>query len=176
MAFSITFFKIGATMRRPLVFGIAIFCGVGVDLLSKWLVFTLLKPGASHPLIPNVLHVTLAQNQGVAFSLFRDQKLFVLSVAIVAITVMVWLYLRNRRTAPALLLVSLGLLLTGAIGNLIDRAAFGYVRDFIDFVPRLPLIGHWAVFNFADICITVGVLMYLFSELFGKSRTADAKS
>ena len=69
--------------------------------------------------------------------------------------------------------LALGLLLVGAIGNLIDRLVFHYVRDFIQFVPRIPLIGQWAVFNVADMCITIGVILFLICELFLKSNAEE---
>ena len=59
---------------------------------------------------------------------------------------------------------ALALILIGAVGNLIDRVALGYVRDFIDFRPELPIVGHWAVFNVADMCICAGVGLYLIGE------------
>ena len=71
---------------------------------------------------------------------------------------------------PGNILAALGLLLIGATGNLADRICFGHVRDFIDFVPPLPLVGHWPVFNLADICITTGVALYLLGEFLGKTR------
>jgi signal peptidase II len=155
-------------MRSPLPFTLLILSGIAIDLLSKWMVFSHLEAGNAESIqwIPGVLHITLAQNRGVAFSLFKDSQLFILSVSALAIGGIVYMYAKNWRTARAPLIFALGLLLTGAIGNLVDRLYFGYVRDFIDFVPPVPFVGRWAIFNVADICITTGVLLFLFSELF----------
>jgi signal peptidase II len=155
-------------MRSPLPFTLLILFGIATDLLSKWLVFAHLQANDTEGvlLIPGILHITLAQNRGVAFSLFKDSQLFILSVSALAIGGIVYMYVKNWRTARAPLIFALGLLLTGAIGNLVDRLYFGYVRDFIDFVPPVPFVGRWAIFNVADICITTGVLLFLFSEFF----------
>jgi signal peptidase II len=161
-------------MRRPLFFSLFVVLGFGLDQWSKLLVFALLAKGTAWQLIPGVLHLTLARNQGVAFSLLRNHPSLILCVSCAAIAVLVWLYATVRRTAPAVVLVALGLLLVGAMGNLADRLAYGYVRDFIDFVPPVPLVGRWAVFNVADMCITIGVALYLFGELFcGRRRPEE---
>ena len=153
-------------MRRPLPFFIFVALLVGLDLGSKWAVFYYLQFEERYALIPELLSLTPAKNTGVAFSMFKGSSAlwFVLlsSLAIVAFTL---IYLRSRKTAPSLVIVALGLLLSGAAGNLYDRVMFEYVRDFIDFVPQIPVIGHWAVFNLADMCITVGVALYFIAEM-----------
>jgi signal peptidase II len=109
-----------------------------------------------------------AENRGVAFSLLRDHPGIIMCVSVGALFAILYLYSRIWRTAHSVMIVALGLLLIGAIGNLIDRLVFSYVRDFIQFVPPIPIIGHWAVFNVADMCITVGVILFVISELFLK--------
>jgi signal peptidase II len=159
-------------MRRPLVFAILVLAGLALDLCSKWLVFAWLNGSGGHQLIPGVLHIVTAENHGVAFSLFREWPGVILGIRIIATALLVWLYVTYWREAPASALAALNLALIGAAGNLTDQLVFGHVRDFIDFVPRIPLIGHWAVFNVADMCITTGVILYLFGELFSKRPDA----
>lgn len=163
-------------MRRPLVFIICVSAGVALDLLSKWWVFAWLSGGEAYRLWPGVLHITRAENRGVAFSMLKEHPSIIYCVALAAIGALTWIYWRSRENGGKVLLSALCLLLVGAIGNLIDRLVFGFVRDFIDFVPQLPVIGHWAVFNVADICICVGVGLYLVSELFLKPAPAPANS
>lgn len=139
--------------------------GIGIDLCSKWYVFARLGKAEVYKLIPEVLHVTPAQNTGVAFSWLKDWPGLILCVSFVAVGVLTWIYAAHWRKARALTIVVLGLLLVGAAGNLVDRVFVGHVRDFIDFVPHIPLIGHWAVFNVADMCITVGVALYVLGEI-----------
>jgi signal peptidase II len=154
-------------MRRPFYFFIFVACGIAADLISKAMLFSWLHDTGTYELIPHVLNLTLAKNKGVAFSMFRDSAPFYFVVlSLLAAAAFTWIYLRCWRTAPKLLIVAIGMLLVGAIGNMIDRAFFGYVRDFIEFVPEVPFVGHWAIFNVADICITVGVAFYFIAELF----------
>jgi len=155
---------------RPSSFILLVLGGVALDLFSKWLVFASLGSGGVRQLIPGVLHLAPQENPGVAFSLFRDHPGLIFCLTLAALAFIIWLYARHWRSGPALMVAALGLLLIGAAGNLADRVYFGHVRDFIDFVPKLPLVGHWPVFNLADMCITAGVALYLFSELLGKPR------
>jgi signal peptidase II len=163
-------------MRRPAIFGLIVLLGVSIDLLSKWLIFRKLALGESYPLWPGVFHITTAENRGVAFSMLRDHPWIIFFVSFVAITALLAIFWNLHKRAGKLALAALCLLLIGAIGNLVDRLTFNHVRDFIDFVPELPLIGHWAVFNIADICITVGVGLYLVSEIWFKEPPSPAQS
>lgn len=164
-------------MRKPIPFAILVLSGIVFDLLTKYLAFSALSPTTTYVLIPNVLVFVNAKNFGVAFSLLAGFPWFILAVTSAAIVFLIWLYTRVRETAHGLLITAIALLLIGATGNLIDRLFLGYVRDFIDFTPRLPLIGHWAVFNVADIGITVGVILFVIAEFFfaptSEKKTSD---
>jgi signal peptidase II len=162
-------------MRRPSVFATLVLLGVVVDHASKFIVFQSLREGEVIVVIKGWLEIMRAENTGVAFSWLRNQQFVILAVVFVALASITWLYLRIWRTAHPVMIWALGLLLVGAIGNLIDRMAFRYVRDFIDFVHPVPLVGRWAVFNFADICITLGVILFVVAELFLKDKP-DAAS
>lgn len=97
-------------------------------------------------------HLTYAENTGVAFGMFRDSNLFflVFSAALIAVL----LYLRRRIEAHGRLAAAgLALVLGGALGNLYDRIAYGFVVDYFDF-SFFP-----AVFNVADSAITVGAVL-----------------
>lgn len=140
------------------------------DQATKLVAVALMEPHAAVPLVP-LLDLKLAYNTGAAFSFLSDaggwQRWFftVLSAA-VSVVLVVWigrLHRREKATAAALSLV-----LGGALGNLIDRVAYGYVVDFIDFyypsaggcIPLFygPVNGacHFPTFNLADSAITVG--------------------
>ena len=77
-----------------------------------------------------------------------------------------WLY----RAESRILAVAIGMVLGGAIGNLIDRARFGAVVDFLDFHA---LGHHWPAFNVADSAITVGVALLLYDSLFEKRKAPE---
>jgi signal peptidase II len=163
-------------MRRPLPFALLVAFGIFLDQLSKILIFQYVPEHQSLPILSGIIHLTPVFNTGVAFSMFQNYPMVVLAISGIAVPLLVWWYARGWDQAPAMLLWGQGLLLVGAIGNLIDRLWIGQVRDFIDFQPQIPLIGHWAVFNFADACICVGVGLFLCAELFRKENVASRES
>lgn len=122
-----------------------------VDQLTKRTVAAGIGTGQEHKLVPG-LELVHVRNTGVAFSLFSGGGAIVLVFTFVALGVLVG-YLAMRPTRAWLWLPT-GLLIGGALGNLIDRVANGAVTDFI----KLP---HWPAFNVADIAITFGVLTLL---------------
>jgi signal peptidase II len=128
---------------------------VVLDQVTKWWVQQALPVGASQPLIPPLLRLTLVHNTGSAFSLFRGAGGWLILVSVLSLLGMAgyWLVLRRRSAAMTpLLLVGLSLPFGGAAGNLIDRVRLGYVIDFLE----LPL---WPVFNIADSAITGGAVL-----------------
>jgi signal peptidase II len=124
---------------------------LALDQLTKHFVRAGIDPGDTRKLLPGVQLVHV-RNTGVAFSLFSGGGTVVLVLTFVALAVLVG-YFTLRPTRPWLWLPT-GLLIGGAIGNLIDRIAHGAVTDFI----KLPL---WPAFNVADMAITFGVLSLL---------------
>jgi signal peptidase II len=123
-----------------------------LDRLTKHLVVTGIAVGDVHKFLPaiNLVHV---RNSGVAFGFFSSGGALVLVLTLVALAALVTFFiLRPRRP---LLWLPTGLVVGGAIGNLIDRLASGSVTDFI----KLPL---WPAFNLADTAITFGVLALLY--------------
>ena len=131
-----------------------------VDQLTKHFVRTGIEPGDAHKFLPGVKLVHV-RNTGVAFSLFSGGGTLVLVFTFVALAVLVG-YFAMRPTRPWLWLPT-GLLIGGAIGNLIDRISHGAVTDFI----KLPL---WPAFNVADMAITFGVLSLLIVLESGRGR------
>jgi len=114
------------------------------------------------------------RNTGVAFSLLSNldhrwvHPFLILATVLAMGAVLAYIaYLPCRGAAP----VGLGLILGGAIGNLIDRARFEYVVDFLDLYWRNH---HWPTFNVADIGITVGVFLLLIDMTFSPKESMDA--
>ena len=107
-------------------------------------------------------------NRGVSFGLFDNDSVWtpmLLSLLAVGISIvlMVWL----RRAEGKWLALGLGMVIGGAVGNVIDRAVWRAVFDFLDF----HVAGyHWPAFNVADAAITVGVVLILTEGLFAKDR------
>jgi signal peptidase II len=103
--------------------------------------------------------LTYVGNTGSIFGLLANQT-FLLSIIGVASLLIILLFLRYLSSATTLSMVSIGLILGGAVGNLIDRLRFGYVTDFIDF--RLWGNFHWPAFNIADAALTVGIFTFIY--------------
>ena len=117
-------------------------------------------PGASVPVVGDLIRLTFTQNDGAAWGLLPGGRVWFIFVSLAALCVVAG-YLIRRRPQNAWLVVALGLLAGGATGNLIDRALFGWVTDFI----RIPF--DFPVFNVADSSIVVGVGMLVWWLLFG---------
>ncbi len=147
---------------------------VVLDQVSKQLIVSSFMLYEVLELLP-LFNLTLAYNEGAAFSFLSDQsgwqRWFLSGVAAVATLVMV-LWLRGLKQHERLSAIALALIVGGAVGNLIDRLLFGYVIDFLDFY-----IGqyHWPAFNVADSAISIGVAVMLYEILFGgdEQKAAD---
>jgi signal peptidase II len=144
---------------------------IALDQLSKaWAVQALQPIGLPHPVIPGFLNWTLIFNKGAAFSFLTDgggwqRWFFVLLALIISAVLVAWLARTPRRDWRTAL--PLGLIVGGALGNLIDRLHAAQVTDFIQVYFR-----QWSypVFNIADCGITVGAVMLVAFGLFaGKS-------
>jgi signal peptidase II len=133
--------------------------GIIIDQFTKWLAVKYLIPVGSVPLIKfgdvQVLNLTYVENTGAAFGMLKNAPWVFNTVSVVAIIVMLgYLFLGHAQTK--LTAISLAMLVSGGIGNMIDRATLHYVVDFIDF--RLI---NFAVFNGADafVCVGAGMLV-----------------
>jgi len=137
---------------------------IAADQASKALVRASIGRGDRHGLLPGVdlVHV---RNRGIAFGLLTSSGV-VLTVLTVAALVLLLAYFA-RHPERGLLWLPTGLLVGGAIGNMIDRISAGAVTDFID----VPL---WPAFNLADAAITLGVISLLYALELGARRHARA--
>lgn len=129
---------------------------VGSDQLVKWATQTWLPLGRVKTIIPGVVALTNLHNDGAAWSILAGQQVFFIGLTLVAVVLLG--YLLWRYWQQGWLRLSLTLILAGAVGNLIDRLAHGYVVDMFE----LQFI-NFPVFNVADICLTlsVGLMIYL---------------
>jgi signal peptidase II len=144
---------------------------VVLDQISKAWILSAFHIGESLQVLP-VFDLVLLFNPGASFSLLADaggwQRWF---FTVLALGISVWLVvLLRKHAAERLMPLALALILGGALGNVIDRIRFGAVVDFLHF--------HWnehyfPAFNVADSCITVGVALMLWHELFGRGSNDD---
>jgi signal peptidase II len=150
------------TLGRPLwlpFFGLTAVIVTLDQLAKEWLV-SILRPGESQPVIDDLLRLVNSQNNGGLFGLLRGQALPFAALSLVVIGLIVFFHARSGRSAY--LTLTLGLLLGGAIGNLIDRIRLGYVVDFVD-----AGIGsvRWYTFNVADAAISFAILLLIAASL-----------
>ena len=157
------------TLAEYLIYSLVILGGIGLDALTKWLATVFLKPIDTQPIIEGVIHLTYHENTGAAFGMLKDAPWVFNTVSTVAILAMlVYLYLGH--ISSRLQAVSVAMIISGGIGNMIERLGQGYVVDFIDF--RLI---NFAIFNGADsfVCVGAGLLILgLILEVVRESRKA----
>ena len=134
-----------------------------LDQLTKVIAKNSLFEGVSQP-VTSFLNWTLVYNSGAAFSFLAQaggwQRWFFTSVGIIAALIMIWLIRKNSH--QTIFSLALSLVLSGAIGNVIDRIIYGAVVDFVD----VHYMGwHWPAFNIADSAISIGVILLIVDEI-----------
>lgn len=142
-----------------------------VDQITKYFARVYLAGVVTHPVINGIFHLTLVYNTGAAFGFLKGASYFFMAVSMACIVLIFVLLSGKTRLAEILALnihqklvrISLGLILGGAVGNLVDRLRYSAVVDFLDF--RI-----WPVFNAADSAITIGALLILFEVLYKSSK------
>lgn len=149
-----------------------------LDQLSKLWVSAGMKVGDFLPVIDGFVRLRYTHNTGAAFGLFRDATglLSIFSLLVIAGIVVAFVRLGNPSNMATL---ASGLIVGGALGNLLDRVRLGYVVDFIEvYGPHLEFnstIYTFPVFNVGDSGITIGVILILIGLLFAKEPTTDGR-
>ena len=132
------------------------------DQLSKFVVRKTMLLYESIPVIPEFFHLTYVTNDGMAFGINFPFGIYIFSTISIIFTIFLFWYLWTIKDQGIIIRTGVGLIIAGAIGNLIDRVFMGEVVDFLDF-----MIGnyHWYVFNLADSYVTVGMGFILYDSL-----------
>lgn len=145
---------------------------VGVDQLIKQWATAVLQPQGAVTILPGVVELRYYLNDGMAFSMLAGQRGLLIGVtSVMLVCVLIVLLVRKMHPCER---VAWTLVLGGGIGNLIDRFASGVVVDYINF-----LFVDFAVFNFADICITTGIallIVWILYDSWKKEREEKPKS
>lgn len=145
---------------------IAAIVSLTIDILSKQAIVRNFHLMQSVPLVPNVLHFTYIRNTGAAFSLFQGHDWLRWLSLIVSLTLIAIGLFKSFNNIWEQL--GLGFILAGAAGNGIDRLFFGSVVDFID----LKII-NFAIFNWADVSINLGIICLLIYTFFYQPRSSS---
>ena len=127
---------------------------VAFDRITKYLAKTHLQSGAV-PFIKNFVQFRYAENTGMAFSMFSGARWIFVALTIAICALGLW-YLFSDKCPSLWYYWSIGVVISGGIGNLIDRAVNGYVIDFIE-----PLFVNFAIFNIADCAVTCGAAVLI---------------
>ena len=160
-------------MKYLLFLGVPLFV---LDQLTKWLVRKEIRYGSEIPIIPGFFSLVHASNTGAAFSMLTGNNLFFILLAIGALAFLGFLLIRhqqtndNRKRLTTLTQISIALLVSGILGNLVDRLMRGAVTDFLYFYIRQY---SWPSFNVADSCICIAAGLLILGSL---QKTDKAKA
>ena len=127
------------------------------DQITKYAVYKNMSLGESIP-TEGIIRITYARNTGMAFSLFENFGIILLILSLIIASILI-IYLFTIDKPRIVIRVFSGLVVAGALGNILDRIRFGYVNDFID-------VGWWPIFNIADSSITIAIGIYIFDAIF----------
>jgi signal peptidase II len=132
------------------------------DQISKTVIRSTMTLYESITVIPGFFHITYITNDGMAFGINFPFGIYIFSGISIIFTIMLFWYLWTIKEEGIVIRSGIGLILAGAIGNLIDRLFLGEVVDFLDF-----MIGdlHWYVFNLADSFVTIGMGIILYDSI-----------
>ncbi|CAM3611572.1 signal peptidase II [Erysipelothrix urinaevulpis] len=152
--------------KKSLVLAIFV---LGIDLISKHFAQVYLENSLPFVVIPNFFELTYMTNTGAAWSILEGKRLFFI---LIASTVSIVLVYYIRKEEKPILMFALSLMLAGTLGNLIDRIAYGFVRDMLSF----NLFGyHFPVFNIADSSLVIGVGLIMLDMILEERRNKHAK-
>ena len=160
-------------MDRPIFLGLIVATiAVGVDQATKWwILLDVMDPPRVIEVMP-FFNVVLVWNRGISFGMFsNDSMIGVWALSSIALCIVGFLINWLRKADTRLVAISLGLIIGGAIGNVIDRAVHMAVVDFLDFYAGSF---RWPAFNAADSFITVGAALLIADSLFS-SRSNQTK-
>lgn len=142
---------------------------IAVDLVSKAAAFDILEdvPGGSIAVAEGIFSLTMTRNYGASFGVFSGKTTLLSAITGIGIA-LVLVVLIVRPKAPKILRYSLIMIFAGGLGNLVDRIAFGYVRDFIDYTFLETFFGiDFAIGNIADIFVIIAMGMLIVYMIFG---------
>jgi len=142
---------------------------ITIDQVTKYLVNTKISLNTSIEIIPGIIFISHVKNSGAAFGVFQNRTNILIIISVIAIILIIILKIKLN-LGSIFYNISLGFILGGAIGNLIDRIIFGEVVDFLH-------LRYFAVFNVADsfICIGFGIVIILILKNYFK-RGANKKN
>lgn len=150
------------------ILGLSFIC-VLLDQIIKFFVMKL-EFATSINVITNFFRITYLKNTGAAFSILTGNIYFLIFITLIALVLIYFFFIKDKELIK-LEKISYGLLIGGIIGNLIDRVRLGYVVDYLDFNFGSY---NYPVFNFADICIVMSVIILIIIMIKGSEKDGDS--
>ncbi len=133
-----------------------------LDQVTKIVAFKYFSPLQTYKCIPGLFRISLVENTGGAWGILNGKLWFFIVITTIALGVFAYLMKDFDLQANTMYSVCMILIISGTIGNFIDRILLRYVRDFLTFDFM-----SFPSFNFADMCMTIGVILLMFEILFG---------
>lgn len=136
-----------------------------LDQFIKYMVNKFMELNTSINIIPNFFSIFYVKNKGAAFSILEDNTILIVIISVIFIVILDY-YIKKEKNFTKLSVISLGMIMGGIFGNLMDRIIYHSVIDYLS-------IGNFPIFNLADIGITVGVGLLIISELLKLRKDRD---
>lgn len=130
---------------------------IAMDVISKQIFANLYQVGEVKPIIEGVLNFGYVQNRGASFGMFQDKQFLFFIITMVALVIFGYFFSKSDWKNKKVYTIAFILLISGTLGNAIDRVLFGYVIDFVQ-IPFLPIVGG-TIFNLADVFLNAGVAL-----------------
>ena len=142
-----------------------------IDQLTKWLVHHYMELYQSIPVIHNFFYLTYVTNDGMAFGLSLPGGQVTLTILSIIMTFVLGYFFWLERNSHLIMKLSLSLIISGALGNLIDRILAGKVIDFIHI--KIGSYWEWYIFNIADTSVSIGMILFIFHSFYLQEKIAE---
>jgi len=142
-----------------------------IDQLTKWCVFNYMNLYQSIPIIQDFFYLTYVTNDGMAFGLSLPGGQITLTVLSVFMTLVLVYFFWLERNSHLIMKLSLSLIISGALGNLVDRILAGKVVDFLHI--KIGSYWEWYIFNIADTSVSIGMVLFIIHSFYVQDNTSE---
>ena len=144
------------------------------DQLTKWCVFNYMNLYQSIPIINDFFYLTYVTNDGMAFGLSLPGGQVTLTILSIIMTLILLYFFWLERDSHIVMKLSLSLIISGALGNLIDRILAGKVIDFLHI--KIGSYWEWYIFNIADTSVSIGMVLFIIHSIYFQDHTLEKKA
>ena len=144
------------------------------DQLTKWFVYQYMELYQSVPIIHDFFYFTYVTNDGMAFGLSLPGGQWSLTILSIIMTFILVYFFWLERNSHLMIKLSLSLIISGALGNLVDRILAGKVIDFMHI--KIGTYWEWYIFNIADTSVSIGMILFIIHSLYFQDKIADKAS